>query len=115
MAISVTLSNGKSWRTKDGAKLHFTEMLARHAVGERVIDETDHSDLLALLSVYDDDVQPGQPTKAGAGVAYFEKGIDTDRPYKSKCFFVVRRDGSKIDFSLKEAINSAAKASQAAT
>jgi hypothetical protein len=83
-------------------------MLGRYIVGERVSDAEDHSDLKALLTVYDEAVAKGEPTKAGIGIDYFEKGVDDQHPGKTKCFYVVRTDESRIDFSLKHALNAAA-------
>ena len=107
-SIPVSLSNGKSWPTKNQAYEHFKEMLARYIVGEQVSDAEDHSDLRALLMVYDESVVEGQFTKAGSGIDYFEKGVDDQHPGKTKCFYVVRTDGSRIDFSLKHALYAAA-------
>lgn len=107
-SIPVSLYNGKSWPTKDQAYAHFKEMLGRYIVGERVSDAEDHSDLKALLTVYDEAVAKGEPTKAGIGIDYFEKGVDDQHPGKTKCFYVVRTDESRIDFSLKHALNAAA-------
>ncbi|MFY9479826.1 MAG: DCL family protein [Aquabacterium sp.] len=111
-SIPVSLSSGRSWPKKGDAEAHFKAMLGRYRVGERVLDSADHADLEALLSVYDADLQPGEPTKAGAGVAYFEKRLDTDHPGHTSCFFVVRRDETSIDFSYRRALDAAARQSR---
>ncbi|MCA1862609.1 DCL family protein [Janthinobacterium sp. HSC-3S05] len=108
-SIPVSLYNGKTWPTKEKAYTHFKEMLGRYIVGERVASAEDHSDLEALLTVYDEAVAEGEATKAGIGIDYFEKGVDDQHPGKTKCFYVVRTDGSRIDFSLKHALNAAAQ------
>jgi len=70
-SIPIALPNGRSWSKKGDARDHFKAMLARYRDGDRVSDVTDHADLDALLAVYDSTVPPGQPTKAGSGVAHF--------------------------------------------
>jgi hypothetical protein len=108
-SIPVSLRNGKSWPTKDKAYTHFKEMLGRYIVGERVTVLEDHLDLEALLTIYDEAVTEGEPTKAGIGIDYFEKDVNDQHLVKTKCFYVVRTDGSRVDFSLKHAINAAAR------
>jgi hypothetical protein len=107
-AKSVTLESGKSWSQKGLAGKHFSQMLGRYAVGSRVLDPGDHADLAALLKAYDTIVPSGEVTKAGSGIAYFEKGVDLDHPGHTVCFFVVRTDGTRIDFSLGRALDAAA-------
>lgn len=80
-------------------------MLARYTVGDRVYDVADHDDLAALLRVYDSVLGPGTPSKTGSGVAYFEKSLDMDHPGNTACFFVVRTDGTRIDFSTRRALD----------
>ncbi|MFZ6711373.1 DUF3223 domain-containing protein [Undibacterium sp. TC9W] len=50
------------------------------------------------------------PTKAGPGILYFEKGVDQDHPGHTQCFFIVRIDKSRIDFSIGRALDAAARA-----
>lgn len=108
-SIPVYLPNGRSWSKKGDAASHYREMLNRYAVGSRVLDPSDHSDLAALVAVYDAVVPKGMPTKAGCGIDYFEKGLDRDHPGHSVCFFVVRTDGTRIDFSLGKALDVASR------
>jgi hypothetical protein len=82
-------------------------MLGRYAVGARVRSPEDHADLEALLSVYDKSVLNEADRKSGVGVAYFEKRVDLEHPGRTTCFFVVRRDGSSIDFSYLRALDAA--------
>lgn len=107
--IPVQLPNGRYWAKKGDAANHFREMLGRYSVGERVQNSADHSDLSALLDVYDKTVAPGEPTKSGSGIAYFEKRLDSDHPGQTQCFFVVRTDGTSIDFSLRRALDAATR------
>lgn len=107
--MPVSLPNGKSWPTKDKAYAYFQEILGRYVVGERVSEVEDYLDLVALLTVYDAAVTDGEATKAGVGIDYFEKDLNDQHLVKTKCFYVVRVDGSRIDFSLRHAINAAAQ------
>jgi hypothetical protein len=104
-SIPVYLPNGRSWPKKGDAAKHFRDMLNRYAVGSRVNGPSDHSDLAALIAVYDSVVPKGQPTKGGSGIDYFEKDLDRDHPGNTTCFFVVRTDGTRIDFSLGRALD----------
>lgn len=104
-SVPITLPNGRSWSKKGDAVDHFKTMLARYADGDRVRDASDKADLQALLAVYDSVVPAGQPTKTGPGVAYFERRMDRDHPGHTSCFFVVRTDGSTIDFSTRRALD----------
>jgi hypothetical protein len=76
--------------------------------GSRVSDPQDHGDLAALLAVYDFVLDAGQLTKAGVGVSHFERRKDQDHPGNTSCFFVVRTDGTSIDFSTRRALDVAA-------
>lgn len=109
----ITLPNGRTWLKKGDAVEHFKRILGRYAVGRRVHDEADHDDLYALLKVYDAVVPQGKPTKAGtAGVAHFEKRLDIEHPGHTTCFYVVRKDGSSIDFSYRRALDAAGEQAQ---
>jgi hypothetical protein len=79
--------------------------LARYVDGDRVRDATDRDDLASLLAVYDAVVPAGESTKTGSGVAHFERRPDRDHPGNTSCFFVVRTDGSSIDFSTRRALD----------
>lgn len=102
---TISLSNGRTWPKKGDAVDHFKAMLARYRDGSRVSDTEDHSDLAALLDVYDSVLGAGQPTKAGVGVSHFERRKDQDHPGHTSCFFVVRIDGTSIDFSTRRALD----------
>ncbi len=104
-AKAINLSNGRTWTKKGDAVDHFKAMLARYRDGTRVSDATDQSDLAALLEVYDSVLDADQSTKAGAGVSHFERRKDQDHPGNTSCFFVVRTDGTSIDFSTRRALD----------
>lgn len=78
------------------ATAFFAEMLNRYGIGDRVSAE-DTSDLSALLERHDE-----RDAKIGDGVVGFEVNVPpADVPQFSKrCFWAIRRDGSKIDFSI---------------
>ncbi|MBV5288037.1 MAG: DCL family protein [Methyloversatilis discipulorum] len=104
-AKTISLPNGRTWSKKGDAAEHFKAMLARYRDGSRVSDASDHSDLAALLDVYDSVLDAGHPTKAGVGVSHFERRKDQDHPGHTSCFFVVRTDGTSIDFSTRRALD----------
>jgi hypothetical protein len=103
-AVSIRLPNGRHWPKKGEAVDHFKAMLARYSDGARVVDPTDHSDLASLLQVYDSVLDAGERTKAGVGVSHFERRKDRDHLGHTSCFFVVRTDGTSIDFSTRRAL-----------
>jgi hypothetical protein len=104
-AKTIGLPNGRTWPKKSEAVDHFKAMLARYRDGSRVSDATDHGDLASLLEVYDSVLDPAEPTKAGVGVSHFERRPDRDHPGHTSCFFVVRTDGTSIDFSTRRALD----------
>lgn len=105
----ISLPNGRTWPKKGDAIDHFKAMLARYRDGSRVSDATDHSDLASLLEVYDSVLEVGTPSKAGSGVSHFERRRDQDHPGHTSCFFVVRTDGTTIDFSTRRALDVASE------
>jgi hypothetical protein len=70
MAKSVSLPNGRFWKTQTAALDHFKNMLRRHADEQIVEDYIDHDDLVALLERYDAVIVDG-PAKIGRGIDYF--------------------------------------------
>lgn len=108
-AKPVSFPNGRSWPKKGDAVDHFKLMLGRYKDNARVTLAADHEDLLSLLEVYDSDLEDGEPSKAGMGVSHFERRKDQDHPGNTSCFFVVRTDGTSIDFSTRRALDVAVK------
>jgi hypothetical protein len=104
-AIPIKLKSGRSWPKKGDALAYFKDMLGRYNVGDRVHDAADHADLAALLDVYDSVLAEGDPTKACKGVSHFEKQWNSDHPGHTACSFVVRSDGTSIDFSTIRALD----------
>ena len=72
--------------------IFFKRMLNRYSIGDRVSD-TDSRDLAALLKRHDE-----YSEKIGTGIEYF-KVDSAPEPYGGQCFWVVRKDGSSVDFS----------------
>ena len=103
-AKPVRLSNGRFWPTKGEAETHFKRMLGRYSVGQRVMDPIDHSDLAALIEIYDSVVLVGAPTKSGVGIDHFSKQTNRGERWSTAGFQVHRTDGTAIDFSYGEAL-----------
>ena len=74
------------------ATVFFRKMLNSYRVGEQV-NATDGEELHALLKRHDEVNE-----KVGAGVSHFVVE-GAPEPYSGKCFWIVRTDGSKVDFS----------------
>lgn len=110
--IPIKLPNGRNWSKKGAAVEHFKDMLNRYKVGDRVLEASDHSDLASLLEVYDSACGTEEKTKIGNGIGFFEKRLDLDHPGNTACFFVVRIDGSSIDFSTRRALDVASTLSR---
>jgi hypothetical protein len=82
--------------TVSDARAFFSVMLNRYPLGARVSDE-DARDLAALLKRHS-----GVAEKTGVGLDHFEvRAPPPDSPpFSDRCFWVVRTDGSSIDFSI---------------
>lgn len=78
------------------ATAFFKDMLNRYPMGGRV-NADDAVDLSALLERHDERVE-----KIGTGIVGFEVNTPPgDVPqFSQRCFWVVRADGTKIDFSI---------------
>ena len=77
------------------ATAFFSAMLNRYSIGERV-SAIDALDLTALLNRHEE-----KDEKVGSGIACFEVNeppADAP-PYSKRCFWLLREDGSRIDFS----------------
>lgn len=83
-------------------------MLNRYTLWDQVTDADDVSDLTALLAAYDAGMSP-EHSKSGIGIDFFEKRPDEEYGGTTACFFVVRTDGTSVDFSVYKALDVAAK------
>lgn len=70
----------------------FSGMLNRYKIGDRVSD-ADGLDLSSLLKRHDE-----YSEKVGVGIDHYKVDGAPDG-YSGKCFWIVRTDGSSIDFS----------------
>jgi hypothetical protein len=90
-----------SFRNKAKAEAFYREMLWRYALRATVNPEDDRA-LRALFEFH-----PQRESKLGGyGVAHFEV-----HPYQygTRCFFLARSDGKKLDFSYLKCISEAAR------
>lgn len=83
--------------TRREALAFFKQMLAKYSL-EETVSATDSILLTELLKRH-----PDVNEKIGNGIHHFEV-ISSD--FNTKCFAVVRRDGSRIDFSYIICVNS---------
>lgn len=95
MARQIVLST-RTFEKAGDAKQFFSNMLKSYTVGQRV-SGVDAIDLTALLERHEE-----KSEKIGAGIEYFEVNLPPSEypPFTQKCFWIVRVDGSKIDFSI---------------
>lgn len=84
------------FKTQTAATNFFKAMLAKYMPGDRVSDE-DAKYLLELIERHEDFEE-----KKGAGVSHFEVMLNPE--YQSKCFWVVRTDGTQDSFSAKHCV-----------
>jgi hypothetical protein len=80
----------------DGTKF-FSDMLNRYSIGA-IVSPIDSLDLTALLSRHDEITE-----KVGVGIDHFDVAAAPDG-HDGKCFWIVRTDGSRIDFSFKHCL-----------
>ena len=92
----------KEFASKAEATEYFSVILNRYDVNTRVTSADDAADLVALLARH-----PRRADKEGAGIDHFEVRHRATQPYRenSKCFWVVRRDGTEDTFSIKTCLN----------
>lgn len=78
------------------ATAFFKEILNRYSIGDRVSTQ-DALELSALLERHSE-----RDEKVGTGIAGFEVNVPPDDvpQFSKRCFWVVRCDGTKIDFSI---------------
>lgn len=98
-ARSITLTTRSFDKVWD-ATAFFAAMLNRYRIGEQVSAE-DAADLSALLNRHDEFAE-----KSGAGVTGFEVNTPPDDvpQFSRRCFWVIRSDGTKIDFSISHCL-----------
>jgi len=78
------------------ATAFFKDMLNRYQIGDRV-SAADSADLVALLERHDE-----RDEKVGKGIAGFEVSVPPDDgtpQFSERCFWIVRTDDTRIDFS----------------
>lgn len=99
MARQIALST-RTFEKAGDAKQFFSNMLNGYTVGQTVSDY-DAIDLTALLDRHEE-----KSEKIGEGIDYFEINLPPPEypPYTQKCFWIVRVDGSKIDFSTRHCL-----------
>lgn len=93
-----------SRKFKSGAQIYqyFASTLGSYSIGERVSEE--HNKMLLEVIVQG---HPNADEKLGNGVEYVYVGEDT--VYKQKCFLVMRKDGSSVDFSYRKCVSRISK------
>jgi len=95
---------GLSFPTKSAAAEHFREMLYRHYPGQ-VIGDPDSTQLGWLLERHSESAD-----KFGSGAKSFSVRAAI---FNTRCFEIVRTDGSTTDFSFKNCIDGKAPSDQA--
>lgn len=105
---AITLTNGKTWASQKAAKAHFKEILHGYANGAIVDDPGHHDDLAALVTRFDE-VLPAEERKGAAGIARFERRLNTGAGFATPGFWLVRPNGEATDFSYLRAIEGRAK------
>jgi hypothetical protein len=99
----VELPNGKKWASIGEAEDHFRSIRDRFPPSTKIASGPEYEDLIALLTLYDAN-WPAEETKMGSGVSYFETRINRTNGGRTVGFWVVRTDGTSIDFSFIKAI-----------
>lgn len=79
------------------ARSFFSGMLGGYTLHDRVSDE-DAAHLTALMKRHDEHEE-----KVGTGIDYFTVAPAPDYP-DQRCFWIVRTDGSKVDFSYQHCL-----------
>jgi Protein of unknown function (DUF3223) len=82
----------------DGTKF-FSDMLNRYSIGA-IVSPVDSVDLAALLKRHDELTE-----KVGVGIDHYEVAAAPEG-HDGKCFWIVRSNGSRIDFSFKHCLES---------
>lgn len=104
MAKPVVIGS-RNFRTQSSALEHYKTLLHRYQDGQRIEDQGDHADLVALIERYDPALEAvGEPTKGAGLIAHFERRLNTGTGWSSSGFWVVRQDGTETDFSYIDAV-----------
>ena len=93
----IRLGNGKSFSSKAACLKYFKDLLNANPRGTKVPDQ--HFSDLHSLFVRNPDYQE----KVGSGVDHFI--VDKSPDWPTNCFYVVRRDGTRTDFSYKASVD----------
>jgi hypothetical protein len=88
----------RKFSTQEEALSFFRPMRERYSVDAR-LQTADAEDLAELFQRH-----PEYRQKAGVGVDHFVAAIDQGPGYKSKCFAVVRTDGTSEKFSYRTCV-----------
>ena len=99
----VRLPNGAVWASQGDAEEHFREIRDKFPPGVQIGPGPEYEDLFALLTLYDAN-WPAEESKIGSGVSYFETRINKTNGGRTIGFWVVRTDGTSLDFSFIKAI-----------
>jgi hypothetical protein len=89
--MALTIGN-LTFPTKSAATEHFRQMLNNYYFGGRISEE-DAAQLASLLAMH-----PDVEEKIGSGIDYFSVRL---ADFGTRCFEVVRTDGTAIDFSFR--------------
>ena len=77
----------RSFRTQSSALEHFKVLLHRYQDGQRIADQGEHADLVALIERYDPVLDAvGEPTKGTGQIAHFERRLNTGTGWSSSGF-----------------------------
>ena len=98
VAQPFTIETMPTFAKKGDVVAFFRAMLGRYGDGEKV-DDDDARHLHALLKHHTD-----YDAKVGIGIAYFKVNINDQYTPQTRCFWIVRTDGSIDDVSFMHCI-----------
>lgn len=105
---AITLTNGKTWTSQTAAKAYFKAILHAYPNGTVVTDPGHHDDLVALVVRFAA-VLPVAEQKGSAGIARFERRLNTGSGFATPRFWLVRPNGEATDFNYLRAVEGRAK------
>lgn len=104
MAKAVTIGS-RTFKTQTSALAHYKSLLGRYANGDRISNNDDHDDLVALIERYDAVLEEvGEPIKGDNQISHFERRLNTGTGWSTPGFWVVRQDNTATDFSYIDAV-----------